>query len=611
MKKIMCIIFALLIFLPLISCSEEPPIPTDNTFGVVNYFSLSKLVDGISLDDMKKLANQPSVKSYTVDKEYNLETGDAVITAPGVYKISGSTNESSIRIALSYSAKSKEVTLILDGVAIDSPTDQHNSAIYSSGVELTVVLVGENSLFDGTSNEDKGVITVKNGSLTFDGIGTLNISTSSASNGIYTNGSLTINGGIFNIEANNHGIYSKGDMTVNGGEFHINSQRHGIKCGDSPEIAGDEANMATLTINGGYFDIYSVENGLDVYDKLFISSCGIRINSCTRNGIKSDGSIEINNALIDLEAMSDGIDADGKISIKGESRINLTSHDDGVTGQDVSIDCKGTICITTLCDFEQTEQGSYILRNGSYVKVNPLDYPNETFYDQLVSCKGIKATNTVDINCDKLIIDSMEDAIHGLNVNVTGGSIHITTEEDGIHAENTVNVTDATVNIHKSYKGIKGLKANVSKAVMGIVSFSDAIDSPEVLIEDSEAYLLDKIDTGDTGSLIVKSSTVVIVSNSSTPTLPRNKDISYVKCVVLKPQMAVSDRFINISGEGIDVTLKLSKSFKDKMSVTFISDKMEKGQYYAAIGVYEGEFNEIYKSGVELSDTYAQKLTVQ
>jgi hypothetical protein len=184
----------------------------------------------------------------------------------------------------------------------------------------------------------------------------------------------------------------------------------------------------------------------------------------------------------------------------------------------------------------------------------------------------------------------MEDAIHGLNVNVTGGSIHITTEEDGIHAENTVNVTDATVNIHKSYKGIKGLKANVSKAVMGIVSFSDAIDSPEVLIEDSEAYLLDKIDTGDGGTLTVNKSTVVIVSNSSTPTLPTNKDISYVKCVVLKPQMAVSDRFINISGGGIDVTLKLSKSFKDKMSVTYISDKMEKGQYYAAIGKYEDEF---------------------
>ena len=611
MKKLMCIILTLLMLLPLISCGDEPPIPTDNTFGIVNYASVGKLVDGISLDDMKKLLNQPSEKSYTVDKEYNIESGDVVITSPGVYKISGTSNEHSVKIALSYSAKSKEVTLILDGVAIDSPKDQHDSAIYSSGVELTVVLVGENSLSDGTSNEDKGVITVKNGSLTFDGIGTLNINTSSASNGIYTNGSLTINGGIFNIEANNHGIYSKGDMTVNGGEFYINSQRHGIKCGDSPEIAGDEANMATLTINGGYFDIYSVENGLDVYDKLFISSCGICIDSSTRNGIKSDGSIEINNALIDLEAMSDGIDADGKISIKGESRINLTSHEDGVTGQDVSIDCKGTICITTLCDFEQTEQGSYILRNESYVKVNPLDYPNETFYDQLVSCKGIKSTNTVDINCGKLVVKSMEDAIHGLNVNVTGGSVHIITEEDGIHAENTVNVTDATVNIHKSYKGIKGLKANVSKAVMGIVSFSDAIDSPEVLIEDSEAYLLDKIDTGEGDTLTVNKSTVVIVSNSSTPTLPTNKDISYVKCVVLKPQMAVSDRYISISGEGIDVTLKLSKSFKDKMSVTYISDKMEKGQYYAAIGVYEGEFDEIFKKGIELSHTYAQKLTVQ
>ena len=82
-------------------------------------------------------------------------------------------------------------------------------------------------------------------------------------------------------------------------------------------------------------------------------------------------------------------------------------------------------------------------------------------------------------------------------------------------------------------------------------------------------------------------------------TIPTNKDISYVKCVVLKPQMAVSDRYIRVSGEGIDITLKLSKSFKDKMSVTLISDKMEKGQYYASIGTYEGEFDEIFKNGIE------------
>ena len=611
MKKILCIIFTLLILLPLISCGDEPVVPTDNTFGVVNYISASKLIDKVSLEDMKKLADQPSEKSYTIDKEYNLEEGDVVITAPGVYRIGGTTNENSVRVALSYSAKSKEVTLILDGATIGASTDKHDSAIYSSGVELTIVLVGENSLSDDTSNEDKGVITVKNGSLTFDGIGTLNLNTSAATNGIYTNGRLTVNGGIFNIEANNHGIYSKGDMTLNGGEFNINSQRHGIKCGDSPEVAGDEANKATLTINGGCYDIKSVGNGLDVYDKLVASGCGIRLYSSEGNGIKSDGSIVLDDVLISLGAATDGIDAEGNISITGKSYVDVTSYGDGIVGQDVSINCEGAICVTTLCDYAETALGSYILRNGSYVKVNPLDYPNEVFYDQPVSCKGIKTLNKVDINCSKLVINSAEDGIHGLDVNIKGGALHVITEEDGIHAENVATISNASINIHKSYKGIKGLKATLSSSTVAVVSFSDAIDATDVLIEGCEAYFLDKIDIGLEGSLAVNSSTVVIVSNSNTPTIPTNKDISYVKCVVLKPQMAVSDRYIRVSGEGIDITLKLSKSFKDKMSVTLISDKMEKGQYYASIGTYEGEFDEIFKNGIELSDTYAQKLTVQ
>ena len=117
--------------------------------------------------------------------------------------------------------------------------------------------------------------------------------------------------------------------------------------------------------------------------------------------------------------------------------------------------------------------------------------------------------------------------------------------------------------------------------------------------------------TGNYNSRDVEITVTVARKSIDVPTIPTNKDISYVKCVVLKPQMAVSDRYIRVSGEGIDVTLKLSKSFKDKMSVTLISDKMEKGQYYASIGTYEGEFDEIFKNGIELSDTYAQKLTVQ
>lgn len=613
MKKIMCIIFALLIFLPLTSCGEEPPIPIDNTLGVVNYTTADKLVtlDYFSYFDRFKIHGED--KEYTAQRSFDISEGDVVITEPGIYRVTGQTDTYCIKASIPNSVEDKNIILLLDNVKITSDGGSKGSAIYAERCNLTIVLCKNtvNTLSEDTESEQNGVITVKNGLVAFEGTGKLVINTSGNKNGIYSSDDIVINGGVYDITSKNHGIYAKGDMTVNAGEFKINAQRFGIKCGDSPDTEEDTGDKAILSLNGGYYEIYSLYNGLDVHDKLIIDKCGIKLTSVHDNGIKSDFSIKISRSIMDVLSGTDGIDSSGELIIERNNNIKLVAHGDGIVGQDVSIHNEGTMYITTMSDYAESSLGSYILEDGKYIKVNPLDYPDRVFYDHTVSCKGIKATGTVDIKGKRFFIDSMEDGIHAADINIWGSEIDVITEEDGIHGENTASISKCIVNVHKSYKGIKALKVNISNVTLGVVSFSDAIDSPEVLIEDSKAYLLDKIDTGEVGTLTVNKSTVVIVSNSSTPTLPTNKDISYVKCVVLKPQMAVSDRFINISGGGIDVTLKLSKSFKDKMSVTFISDKMEKGQYYAAIGKYEGEFNEIYKSGVELSDTYAQKLTLQ
>ena len=611
MKKLLCLFTVVVLLFTLTACNGTVE-PVIQPLGIVNYTAADKLVKDEYFTDFDKFKTKGENKTYTVDGTYDISEGNVVITSPGTYKITGKTDTYCIKAAIPDNVVNKNITLLLDNVTVSSKGGSKGSAIYAERCDLTLVLCENtvNSLSEDTKSEHKGVITLKSGHLTIEGTGTLVINTAGTTNGIYTNGDMVINGGVYNINAKNHGIYSLGDMTVNAGEFNIKADRFGIKCGDSPDAAGDSGDKAILALNNCYVEIDSIDNGIDVHDELVINKCGIKLISKQDNGIKSDSKIEIIASLMDVTSGTDGIDSSGQLNIKGNNNIKIVSKGDGIVGQDVSIDNEGIIYITTMSDYIESTVGSYILKDGIYIKVNPLDYPGEIFYDHTVSCKGIKAANTVEIFVKVLVIDSMEDGIHALNVNVYGGEYYIITEEDGIQAENKAVIDGpATINVHKSYKGIKALDTSIKNGYISVASFSDAIDSFAVNIENSKVYLLDKVDTGVSGTFTVKNSDVIIVTNSSNPTLPTNKDIGVVKAVISKPQVATSEKYITLKGDNTDITLKLSKSFADKMSVTYISSAMKQGNYTASIGSYEGEFNEIYKSGIELSDTYVQKLT--
>ena len=63
------------------------------------------------------------------------------------------------------------------------------------------------------------------------------------------------------------------------------------------------------------------------------------------------------------------------------------------------------------------------------------------------------------------------------NVTVSGGTFAITTGDDGVHADETVTITDGTLNIPKCYEGIEGQTIDISGGTIDIVSSDDGLNA--------------------------------------------------------------------------------------------------------------------------------------
>ena len=172
-------------------------------------------------------------------KEIDLSEYDSnlTISEAGTYTLSGSFKNSVIVNA------NGDVTLILNGVNIESTM---TAAIANGGTNgLTINLADNtvNNLSDGGSSEYDGCI-FSYGKLTIEGNGTLNVNGKQEDGeGIATKScDLIINSGTINITSQDDGLNaggSGGSITINGGTIYIKASGDGIDSNGS------------LTINGG------------------------------------------------------------------------------------------------------------------------------------------------------------------------------------------------------------------------------------------------------------------------------------------------------------------------------------------------------------------------
>lgn len=389
------------------------------------------------------------------------------IRTGGVYVLSGTLDEGQIVVE----AEDKStVRLVLNGVNIHSST---SAPIYVKDAEKTVISLPEgteNTISDGTQYvyDDK--------------------EKEEPNSAIFSKDNLTINGdGKLTVKANfNDGIIGKDELRITGGNIVVTAE--------------DD------TIVGR--DLVAVQDG-----NLMLTAGGDGIKS-TNDEDAEKGNIALEGGTYNIAADNDGIQAQASLYVlDGEYTI--------ATGGG----SPETIGINEFANGGRSEES--------------------TTTTETTSAKGLKATTELAIGGGTFAIDTFDDAIHSSNsVLFEAGELTIASGDDGIHADTSVVTKGGNITITKTYEGIESNIVAIAGGTIDITSADDGLNvgggadssgdnmvettSEDHLIQITGGYvsvnsLGDGLDSN--GSFVMTDGTVVV----NGPTDDGNGQIDYVE----------------------------------------------------------------------------------
>lgn len=183
------------------------------------------------------------------------------------------------------------------------------------------------------------------------------------------------------------------------------------------------------------------------------------------------------------------------------------------------------------------------------------------------STKGVKAANEIVINAGTINIKAYDDAIHSNNdtalengatalgnVTINGGNITAYSNDDGLHADGTLNIKAGTVSVTNAYEGLEGTQVSISGGYVSVNSKDDGINATTttgtaIAISGGTVYIYctgDGIDsnsrTADVGIVFTGGKTVVISNSGMNSALDTENGYTYTagSVVAIMPQGGMS-----------------------------------------------------------------------
>lgn len=286
---------------------------------------------------------------------------------------------------------------------------------------------------------------------------------------------------------------------------------------------GDDVNAihvkGTLKINGtGTIKVSAKKNGIKVSEGLSIADSTLKITA--GNHALSARFIEAENAKINvLSAGKDALNAEcddetqeftldeGYVSLKS-SKVFASVSGDGIqadtfvyiTGGSVDIETAATFVsygAESMATYNLSEDDFRYIKSGdTYKKIDDVASKGAR-YAMIQSAKGIKCGEIkyendgteyvvtknsnyfIVIDSARVKIDSSDDAIHtnSGNVLVKGGTLDLTTLDDGIHADELVKIDDGEITVNGSYEGIEGAYVEIGGGTIYITASDDGINA--------------------------------------------------------------------------------------------------------------------------------------
>ncbi|MCR5793589.1 MAG: carbohydrate-binding domain-containing protein [Lachnospiraceae bacterium] len=545
--------------------NDTPAVDASASNNVFTDISNKKVNATISLGESVYVdADSDSDANISVSKSESTGVTTVAISKAGSYRLSGSASNVVVEVAKSLS---EDVDLILDGVTIDNTTisavSGKDASVISIGKDTNVnlYLKGNNSLTgSGTFvSEPQAVISQKGTAPTLNifnaGEGVLSITDAmdpdtsfddvDPSDGIATKGTLSVNGGTYQIKTNGDalkgtGADGEGGVNISGGIFHLESYLSNAIKSKNGEI----------NISGGsiYAD-YTKEDAINAKNYTVTVSGGlVKVDECYGDGIQgewvdiSGGDIRIttyfenaglnyyNTALAVHNSMT--VSESGSSKTKTETvNIDTGSHK-GIKGGSKSESYK----YTTVAEGSSNTAGTTYTNTASGgIKISGGTINIDTTHTGIkyngsggMGRGGSSTGNLSAANNDgQYIIGSPEDGIKSNNdFEITGGTVTIKASDDGISTDNKLTIKDnAVVNINQAYEGIEaadlviGTSGSESKApYVSVYSNDDGINTASkssvsyvYADESEETYQKTTVSTMSGNDMTVYSGTVVVM----------------------------------------------------------------------------------------------------
>lgn len=275
----------------------------------------------------------------------------------------------------------------------------------------------------------------------------------------------------------------------------------------------------TLKINGtGTIKVSAKKNGIKVSKGLSIADSTINLTAV--NHALSARFIEAENAKINvLSAGKDALNAEsddetqeftldeGYVSLKS-SKVFASVSGDGIQADTFVYITGGSVDIKTSATFVRYSAESmatynlseddfrYIKSGDSYKKIDDVATKGAR-YAMIQSAKGIKCGEIkyeidgteyavtknsnyfIVIDGARVKINSSDDAIHtnSGNVLIKGGTLDLTTLDDGIHADELVKIDGGDITVNGSYEGIEGAYVEINGGTIYITASDDGINA--------------------------------------------------------------------------------------------------------------------------------------
>ena len=318
-----------------------------------------------------------SISFSSSGEGYTVSDNIVTISDEGTYDLSGEQTNAKIIISAS-------CTLNLNSFSIFN-MEELTPIIISPNKEVNIILTGNSSLTDSSTNENDGTIYLQSGaSLTISGTGSLDIypnkfmaingtdetsltindgvsititSTSTNVGGIYLRKAITFNYAKLTYYIENgahHAIDSEGNIKIVKGEYYLTSgYGKGIQSEKNLYIGeenGDDSDLALyintlnegieamkIEIYSGSIQIISGEDGINS------ASSG---TECDSDTVRCSGNcacyITFKGGLMEIQSGEDGLDSNGDITITGGKIMIFAASE----GADQPIDQDGLLSIT-------------------------------------------------------------------------------------------------------------------------------------------------------------------------------------------------------------------------------------------------------------------------